>query len=132
MISHISSVQIFVSDQDRALKFYTEKLGFELRSDQPMGPSAPRWLEVGLKGSQTVLVLYKPSPEMPGADTYEKALSLVGSFAPFVLNVEDMEATHKTLAARGVEFPTPPEKQFYGWWATLKDSEGNTLGLHAN
>lgn len=132
MISHISSVQIFVSDQDRALKFYTEKLGFELRSDQPMGPGAPRWLEVGLKGSQTVLVLYKPSPEMPGADTYEKALSLVGSFAPFVLNIEDMAATYKALSARGVEFPTPPEKQFYGWWATLKDSEGNTLGLHAN
>jgi predicted enzyme related to lactoylglutathione lyase len=131
MISHVGTVSIFVSDQDRALDFYTNKMGFELRGDNPMGPpGAPRWIEVAPKGAQTRIVLYKPTQEMPGASTYERAVASIGTFAPFVLEVDDLVATHKELVARGVEFADPPAQQPWGWWATVKDPDGNLIGLH--
>jgi lactoylglutathione lyase len=131
MITHAGSVTIFVTDQDRALEFYVGKLGFEKRTDNPMGPGAPRWIEVAPKGAQTAFVLYKPTKEMPGASSYGLAISLIGTFAAFVLNVDDMEATHKELSRRGVQFQDEPVKQPYGWWATIKDPDGNILGLHS-
>ncbi len=131
MITHVNTISVFVSDQDRALAFYVGKLGFEKRNDRPMGPpGAPRWIEVVPKGAQTALLLYKPTEQMPGADSYERARSSIGTFTPFILNVKDINATWKELSARGVEFPDPPKKQPYGWWATIKDPDGNTIGLH--
>jgi lactoylglutathione lyase len=132
MITHASTVSVFVTDQDRALDFYVDKLGFEKRRDQGMGPNAPRWLEVAPPGAQTALLLYKPTETMPGASTYALAQSLIGTFAPFILNVEDMESTCAELSARGVEFGDQPAKQYFGWWATIKDPDGNILGLHAD
>ena len=131
MITHIGTVSIFVSDQDRARDFYVGKLGFELQRDDPMGPpGSPRWLQVAPPGAGTALVLYKPTESMPGASTYERALSSIGTFAPVVLEVDDMAATHRELSARGVEFADPPSQEPWGWWATIKDPDGNTLGLH--
>jgi predicted enzyme related to lactoylglutathione lyase len=46
------------------------------------------------------------------------------------LNVDDMNATYRELSARGVEFPDPPAQQPWGWWATVKDPDGNVIGLH--
>jgi lactoylglutathione lyase len=131
MITHIGNTSVYVSDQDRALDFYVNKLGFEKRHDQPMGPDAPRWIEVAPSGAQTGLVLYKPTPEMPGASTYEAALASIGKFTSFIFNVDDMNATHQALSARGVEFADQPSQQFWGWWATIKDPDGNVIGLHA-
>ena len=130
MITHVGSTTIFVDDQDKAVDFYVNKLGFELRSDQPMGPDGPRWIEVGPAGGQTSLVLYRPTEAMPGASTYELAKSLIGTFASFIFNVDDIQATYKELNGRGVEFPDPPSQQPWGWWATLMDSAGNQIGLH--
>ena len=132
MISHVGTVSIFVGDQDRARDFYVGKLGFELQRDDPMGPpGAPRWLQVAPPGGQTAIVLYKPSEGMPGASTYERALSSIGTFATFILEVEDMVATHRELSGRGVEFADPPSQEPWGWWATIRDPDGNTIGLHA-
>ena len=121
---------VFVRDQDKALAFYTEKLGFEVRNDRPMGPGAPRWIEVAPPGAQTAILLYKPTESMPGASTYEQAVSSIGTFTTFIFNVDDMEATCKDLESRGVEFGDKPRKQPYGWWATIKDADGNVIGLH--
>jgi predicted enzyme related to lactoylglutathione lyase len=130
MITHIGSTSVFVTDQDRAVDFYVNKLGFEKRSDQPMGPDAPRWIEVAPPGAQTSLVIYRPTEAMPGASTYEMALAQIGKFCSFIFEVDDMEATHAELSARGVEFPDRPAQQFWGWWATVKDPDGNVIGLH--
>jgi predicted enzyme related to lactoylglutathione lyase len=130
VITHVGSVSVFVTDQDRAAEFYVGKLGFEKRRDDAMGPDAPRWLEVAPRGAQTALVLYKPTEGMPGASTYQRALESIGTFVNFVLEVDDMEATHAELSARGVEFVNPPVKEFFGWWAVIKDPDGNQLGLH--
>ena len=131
MITHVGTVSVFVSDQDRALGFYVDKLGLEKRRDDPMGPGAPRWIEVAPPGSQTGIVLYQPTEGMPGASTYEHARASIGTFTTFILNVEDMNGTYRELSARGVEFPDPPAQQGWGWWATVKDPDGNVIGLHA-
>ena len=129
MIKHVATTSICVSDQDRALDFYTNKLGFEKRTDQPMGePGAPRWLEVAPPGGQTAVVLFKPTPGMPG---YEETCARMGTMASFIFHVEDMESTCRELSARGVEFVDEPSKQFWGWWASIKDPDGNQIGLHS-
>ena len=128
MITHISTVQINVRDQDKALEFYTTKLGFEKVMDEPMGPDM-RWVQLAPgKGSQTGLVLFKPAPGMPA---YEKAVESIGGYASFIFNVEDMEATCRDLVAKGVEFVDQPSKQPWGWWASIKDLDGNIIGLHS-
>jgi lactoylglutathione lyase len=130
VITQIGSTSVFVSDQDRAVDFYVNKLGFEKRSDQPMGPDAPRWIEVAPPGAQTALVIFKPSEKMSGASSYEAAVAQIGKFCSFIFEVDDMEATHQELSARGVEFTHPPSQQFWGWWATVQDPDGNQIGLH--
>jgi len=77
MLTRIGTITIQVSDQDKALEFYTKKLGFEKRMDQPMGPGQ-RWIEVAPPGAQTRILLYKASKEMPGSDSYEEATSRIG------------------------------------------------------
>ena len=131
MITHVKNTTIYVSDQDRALAFYLDKLGFEKRMDAPMGPpGAPRWIEVAPPGGQTSLVLYAPTPEMPGASSYEQAKAQIGTFAPFIFNVDSVRGTFEQLKARGVEFADEPSENPWGWWATLKDPDGNTIGMH--
>ncbi len=63
MIDAVATICIFVSDQDRAKAFYTEKLGFELREDAPMGPS--RWIAVAPAGARTEVILYKVRNPIP-------------------------------------------------------------------
>ncbi len=130
MITHIGTTSIYVRDQDRAVDFYVGKLGFEKRLDQPMGPDAPRWIEVAPPGSQTRLVLFKSTPESPGATSHEQAEALIGTMAPFIFEVDDMERTHQELSAKGVEFQDQPSQEFWGWWATIKDPDDNIIGLH--
>ncbi|HZT05849.1 MAG TPA: VOC family protein [Chloroflexota bacterium] len=128
MISHLFSTPIYVSDQDSAVDFYVNKLGFELRADEPMGPSA-RWIMVAPKGAQTCLTLYKPTPEMPGAETYEAATARIGRFTGAIFDTPDIQATYRELSARGVPFAEPPAQQPWGWWATFSDPDGNSFGL---
>lgn len=130
VITRIKSTTVFVSDQDRALEFYVGKLGFEKRADQPMGPDAPRWIEVAPPGAQTSLVLYKPTSSAPGAASYELAQQLIGTFASFIFGVDSVPATAEALKARGVAFGDEPVQHPWGWWATVKDPDGNTIGLH--
>jgi predicted enzyme related to lactoylglutathione lyase len=129
MITRIQSTHVYVTDQDRAKAFYTEKLGFTVRMDAPMGPDN-RWLELApAGGGDTSLVLAKPTPGMP---EYDLATSMIGTFATFIFAVDDMNATHQELSARGVEFRDQPSRQDWGWWATIADPDGNVIGLHAN
>lgn len=121
MITNIAVAGVFVSDQDQALTFYTEKLGFELRADQPMGPGQ-RWLEVAPPGAATRIVLYPATEEM-GADR-------LGQFANIVFEPDDIDATYRELSARGVEFTEAPNDQSWGGrQAQFKDQDGNVFVL---
>lgn len=119
MISRASTIGIFVSDQDRALQFYTETLGFELRQDIPMGPEA-RWIEVAPPGAETPFVLYTP----PGMEDQ------IGGWSPVVMHCDDLGATHAELAERGVRFTQDPKEETWGMWAQFVDPDGNEFGLY--
>ena len=127
MITRINTVTIFVTDQDRSRDFYSQKLGFEVQMDEPMGQS--RWIQLAPVGAQTSLVLMKPTEDMP-AEIYARSTSLIGGYTNFIFAVEDIQATYAELSARGVEFPEQPVQQPWGWWASIKDPDGNIIGLH--
>jgi lactoylglutathione lyase len=128
MITSLHTASIFVTDQDRAVDFYVNKCGFEKRLDMPMGPDS-RWIEVTPPGAKTAVLLYKPTPQMPGADSYEQALGMIGKFSNILFNTDDLNRTYEELRAKGVNFPTPPEQQPWGWWAVMADPDGNSFGM---
>lgn len=121
MITQVKFVGIPVRDQDRALAFYTEKLGFAVATDQPMGPGQ-RWIELRIARSTTRIALFTPSGHE----------DRVGSFFNGSLGCDDVEATVRQLTARGVEFVEPATKQPWGTFAKFKDSEGNVFVLSSN
>jgi len=125
MITRVRSVGIYVSDQDRALEFYRDKLGFEVLQDTPMGDMGPpghqeqRWIAVAPKGSDTLAILYTP----PGME------SRIGGFSNILWDTDDIQATFEDLKAKGVEFTQEPAQQGWGWWAQFMDPDGNEFGL---
>jgi len=121
-ISYISVVTVRVKDQDEALRFYTERLGFEKRDDVPMGPEM-RWLTVAPIGSPAVISLFS-GEEQGGAP--------LGGNTGLVLETDDIDAAHQELSGRGVRFTKQPAKEFFGGWAEFVDQDGNTFGLHSN
>jgi predicted enzyme related to lactoylglutathione lyase len=129
MLTHIGTVTVQVSDQDSALAFYTEKLAFEKRRDDPMGPDQ-RWIEVAPPGAETRILLYLATPDAPGASSYEAAKGSIGKPTGMVLEVDDIEATFSELKARGVPIEEEPSRQPWGWWGVFADQDGNTYGVH--
>ena len=121
MITHLKFAGVPVSDQDRALAFYTEKLGFEIATDQPMGPGQ-RWIELRIGHSQTRLVLFTPAGHEDRIGTFFN-----GSFA-----CDNVEATFRQLSERGVTFVEPPTKQPWGSFAKFRDTEGNVFVLSSS
>jgi predicted enzyme related to lactoylglutathione lyase len=118
MITQVKFVGISVSDQDRALKFYTEKLGFEIATDQPMGPGK-RWIELRISHSQTRVVLFTPDGQE----------DRIGTFFNGAIGCDDVEATWRQLSQRGVEFVEAPTRQPWGTYAKFKDPDGNIFVL---
>lgn len=129
MLTRVGTITVHVRDQEKALFFYTSKLGFEKRMDQPMGPGQ-RWIEVAPPGAQTRVLLYKPSKEMPGADSYEDAMAKIGKNTGMVLETDDIVSTFAKLKSNGVKIVDEPKKQPYGWWGVFSDQDGNTYGVH--
>lgn len=119
---HISVVTLFVDDIDRAIAFYTEKLGWEKTMDAPMGEGM-RWVTVAPAGAQTSFTLSKGYPDGSPAK--------VGGFSGVIMEVDDVYQTAKELKAKSVEIPEAPRTEPWGGWATFKDSEGNVHGLHS-
>ena len=120
MIKRIKFLGIPVRDQDRALRFYTEKLGFRILTDQEFNDKQ-RWIELAIPGAETGLALFTP-------DGHEDR---VGTFVNTSWEVDNIDKTYEELQARGVEFAGPPQKQSWGTFAILKDSEGNQIVLGA-
>ena len=129
MLTNIGTITVHVTDQDKALAFYTEKLSFEARTDMPMGPDQ-RWIEVAPPGAQTRILLYKPTPEAPGADSYDVAKAKIGKNTGMVLEVDDIKATFAELKAKGVTIIDEPTQQPWGWWGVFADQDGNSYGVH--
>ena len=121
-ITKVYSADIFVSDLDRAINFYVDKLGFEKRVDEPMDDQGHRWVEVVPQGSSTALILTHGygnwSPEKVGGNT------------GLMFDVEDMASTYKDLKAKGVTFLSEPNAQPYGTDVQAQDPDGNIFVLY--
>lgn len=132
MIKSIAHVTIYVLDQDEALAFYTDKLGFEVGTDMTV-EGGFRWLTVRTKAQpQLELVLAEPKEgPMFTKDSAEKIRSLIkdGAFGAGVFETDNCHETYNDLVAKGVEFIQPPTEQFYGIEAMGKDNSGNWFSL---
>ncbi|HVS39887.1 MAG TPA: pentapeptide repeat-containing protein [Gemmataceae bacterium] len=118
MIGPIKTVSVYVEDQERAVAFYVEKLGFEVRRRLPMGSHAS-WIEVAPPGAQTCLVLY-PKNMMP---TWREQRALV------VFHCPDVEAVCRRLEPLDVRITMPPTALPWGTFAKFADADGNEFGL---
>jgi catechol 2,3-dioxygenase-like lactoylglutathione lyase family enzyme len=116
-ITQVGTVIVPVSDQDRALEFYTETLGFEKRVDVPFG-NGDRWVEVAPAGAATTIAIVRPPEGSP-----------IGVETGVAFSTEDVDADHADLKARGVDVdpevmrmgdPVPP--MFF-----LRDQDANKL-----
>jgi catechol 2,3-dioxygenase-like lactoylglutathione lyase family enzyme len=132
MISKMSHAAIFVLDQQAALEFYRDKLGFEVRTDATMD-GGYRWLTVGPKGQPDFeIILMRPSPGfMFDEATSNQVRELVqgGKLGGGVFDTPDCQAAYEELKAKGVEFISPPEEQPWGIGAVFKDNSGNWFSL---
>jgi len=124
VIKTVGSVSVFVEDQERAKRFYMDKLGMALRTDEPLAPgSSGRWVAVAPPGSSTDIILYVMD------ENWEHYREVVGKSQALTLSVTDMEGTVSWLKSRGVSFIQEPDSQAWGTYAIILDSEGNKLIL---
>ena len=132
MITKLSHATIYVLNQDEALRFYTEKLGFEVRIDMSMGDF--RWLTVGPKnqaGPELILYATKTHGGMMDEETIGHLRTVLekGLMGPGVFETDDCYATYEELKSKGVEFVSPPQEQPYGIEAVFKDNSGNWFSM---
>jgi catechol 2,3-dioxygenase-like lactoylglutathione lyase family enzyme len=117
MIKGVKFASIPVSNQDRALAFYTEKLGLRLLTDQPFSEEQ-RWIELGIPGADTRIVLFKFGESLQP-----------GSQMNITFWADDVEATARELKSKGVQFVMEPKREDWGTAAAFKDVDGNTFVL---
>jgi predicted enzyme related to lactoylglutathione lyase len=118
MIEKIATAAVYVEDQTSAKDFWTKKVGFELRREQPMGPKGS-WLEVAPPGAESCLVLY---PRALMEDWNERKPSIV-----FVCG--DIRGTYERMKANGVTFREEPKQMPWGTFVHFSDPDGNEFLL---
>ena len=124
----LGSVPVFVSDQDRALSFYCDRLGFEKVFDRQYGPEF-RWVAIAKKAGETEIILFRPVRSVFG-ERLEEFNARIGIWTGMVFLTDDIEATYQALRERGVEFQKEPAKQVWGGMeAIFSDPDGNSFQL---
>jgi catechol 2,3-dioxygenase-like lactoylglutathione lyase family enzyme len=118
MIKGIKFISVPVTDQDRALEFYTNALGFRIVTDQPFD-GKQRWIELGIGRSTTGLTLFTP-------DVHKDR---IGTFTGISFVSDDVMATWKEMAAKGVTFIKEPKQEGWGTSALFADPDGNQFVL---
>jgi catechol 2,3-dioxygenase-like lactoylglutathione lyase family enzyme len=122
----VQVVGLYVRDQDEALAFYVEKLGFRVHTDVRNG--AYRWLTVQYPDQPSFqLGLFTPGPPVLDADTAEALRAVVakGAMPPLVMSVDDCRASYDLMRARGVEFTQEPVDRYGNVDAGFRDPSGN-------
>jgi predicted enzyme related to lactoylglutathione lyase len=129
MLTQLKYAQVWVHDQDEALAFYTEKLGFEVREDVTVAEFGNfRWLSVGIPGEDVAITLMAvPGPPVFEEETRGMILDLLarGAAGGLFFGTDDCRATYEELRAKGVEFTQEPTEMPYGIDAGFRDPSGN-------
>jgi catechol 2,3-dioxygenase-like lactoylglutathione lyase family enzyme len=129
----IANTQFWVHDQDEALAFYTQTLGWEVRADVTMEAWNFRWLCVGPPNQEGagLVLMPVPGPPMLGLADSAQLTELVakGAGGTLFLETDDCQASYDELSARGVTFNDPPTAQAYGIDTSFRDPSGNNIRL---
>ena len=118
MIQQIATVAVYVEDQERALEFWRDRVGFEMRRRESMG-NAGSWLEVAPKGAGSRLVL-SPKSLMPNWQELK---------ASIMFECEDIHGACESLKANGVELMGEPRQMAWGTYVSFRDTDGNEFLL---
>jgi len=132
MIRRMSHATIFVNNQEESLKFYRDKLGFQVHTDAMVGPEF-RWLTLNTPDDpdfELVLMEIKPGFLMdePTAAKLREVLAK-GVLGAGVFNTDDCRGTFEDMKSKGVEFVSEPSERPYGIEAVFKDNSGNWFSL---
>jgi lactoylglutathione lyase len=118
MIARIATAAVYVDDQEKAVDFWINQVGFEVRLEKEMGPKA-KWIELSPKGAESRIVIY---PKSMMADWAERKPSIV-------FESENLRETYEEMRTRGVNFQQEPQNMPWGPFAIFLDPEGNWFGL---
>ena len=122
----IKLTSVYVNDQDKALRFYSEVLGFVKKADFSQGPF--RWLTVASPEDPDGTELQLALNNNPAAKTYQQAILQQGQPAANFIT-DDVQADYERMKARGAEFTMPPTAVTGSKIAMLNDSCGNLVQL---
>lgn len=128
MDGEVTVIALVVSNQQKALDFYTQKAGFEKKTDVTPYPGG-RWVTVGMKGQPLELALWEVGS---ATDPAQKELASQWAPArapPIVVKVPDARAVYEELRARGVEFLAPVQEYAWGTNAVFRDPDGNLISI---
>lgn len=128
MIENMTRVMLFVKDQNEALDFYTNILGFVKVTDVSPAPGW-RFLSVAPKGQGTEIILHVPNVEMQGEAEAKRETELIGKTPSLMFKVDDCKKTCDELRSKGVTIVMEPGEAPYGIQALIVDLYGNPLWL---
>lgn len=124
-MKHISLVNVLVNDQDEAIAFYRDKLGFVVAEDVPFGPQ--RWVTLRAPDDQTVSI----SLNLASTDEDRRLVGKQGGSQPFLgIRVADCLGEHRRMRGAGVKFHGEPQVQPYGTGVMLEDLYGNKIYMN--
>ena len=127
MIDSIGGVVIFVSNQARAIEFYTQKLGFDIKGEYPYKNT--KWVEVAPKNSTTTISLMEPHLDMMANEEIEQAKKEIGTMTSLWFYTKNIDDTYKELQEKGVNITEPKKQDWGGIMSQIKDQDNNILTL---
>ena len=128
MIGTMGGIVVIVSDQQKAMEFYSQKLGFEIKTDTSF--VGIRWVEVGPKDSQSTISLMLPNVQMMSNEgVVEAAKKGIGTETGIWFYSDDMQSTYKELKNQGVDISQPEKQEWGGIMSKFKDLDGNSYSI---
>jgi lactoylglutathione lyase len=127
MIDSIGGIVIFVSNQAKAVEFYTQKLGFDVKGEYPYNNT--KWIEVAPKNSTTTISLMEPNTDMMTNEEIEQAKKEIGTMTSLWFYSKNINDTYKELQEKGVNITEPKKQDWGGIMCQIKDQDNNILTL---
>jgi lactoylglutathione lyase len=127
MINKVGGIMVYVSDQGRSVKFYTEKLGFDIIVNMPY--RGGKWIEVAPSGSETTLSLMVPDEKMMSSLDVKYAEGLIGKPTGVWFYSDDIQTSYEQLRQKGVNITIPEKQEWDGIMSQIRDPDGNLFAL---